>query len=102
MGVLGGGDDAFMRDSSGQLWGLVEKEIQQLLEQAEQVAKDVITSNAKVHEKLSALLESEEKVEGEKLKFLLSNIQVPLSLRQFVLEGSIQSSSENNSNTVNA
>ena len=56
--------------------GIVEKEVQSLLQGALQAARDVVETNRQLHEEISALLSREEKIEGEELQRLLGAIKV--------------------------
>lgn len=76
----------FGRDSS-KMSDLVEDEVKLLIDRALAVAMDVIRLNRNIHEGLSLALEKEERLEGENLQNWLSHIDIPTSLRQFVLDG---------------
>lgn len=70
---------------------LVENEVKITLDAALEVASDVISANRNIHEGLSNVLEKEERIEGETLKKWLSHIDIPPSLKNFVLDGVLPS-----------
>lgn len=63
---------------------IVEKEVRSLCSTALVVAIDVIKENKDLHAKMSALLEQDERLQGESLQDLLLQVQIPTSLREFV------------------
>lgn len=70
---------------------MVEEEVKCMLEGALTAAADVVTSNRNVHEGLSNNLEKEERVGGDDLRTWLSHIEIPSSLTEFVLNGTLPS-----------
>lgn len=84
----GGGDDyAFLRDGAGTMARLVEKEVKQLCDAALEVACDVIKANKKLHETMSYDLETKEKLESGEIAVALEALEVPQSVKDFVLRG---------------
>lgn len=69
---------------SGDTGAMVEKEVRSLCSTALAVAIDVIQENRDLHTKMSALLEQDERLQGESLQDLLLKVQIPSSLRDFV------------------
>ena len=68
---------------------LVDEDVKVLLNSALSVAADTITTNRNIHEGLSHVLVKQERIEGEPLQKWLSHIEIPSSLKSFVLEGTL-------------
>jgi len=63
---------------------IVEKEVRKMCSTALSVAIDVINLNKDLHSTASALLEQDERLQGESLQQLLKDVKIPDSLREFV------------------
>ncbi|PSC75856.1 ATP-dependent zinc metalloprotease FTSH 9, chloroplastic [Micractinium conductrix] len=85
--LASGGDDYSLKDSGSPVARAVEAEVKLMLESALAVARDVVTANRKLHDNLSAALTADERVEGAALQEWLSQVEVPASLKAFVLQG---------------
>lgn len=85
--LQGATQDGFFGKDNSRISDLVEEEVKILIDAALAVAMDVIRLNRNIHEGLSLALEKEERLEGENLQNWLSHIDIPTSLRQFVLDG---------------
>jgi hypothetical protein len=68
---------------------VVEGEVKRLVEGALAVARDTVTVNGKKHEGLSRELESVERLDAPRLQAWLGSVEIPRSLRDFVLQGSL-------------
>eukprot|EP00887_Chlorella_sp_A99_P001199 scaffold14.g1199.t1 len=69
--------------------GLVEREVRLLCEGALAVAREVVASNARVHEGMSTQLQAEERLDGPALQAWLEQAVVPDALKAFVLRGEV-------------
>ncbi|KAA6422718.1 MAG: ATP-dependent zinc metalloprotease FTSH chloroplastic-like [Trebouxia sp. A1-2] len=86
---MGGGDDGalMLRDSGGMISRQVERDVQDLVQQALSVAKSVVKANMTLHGAMSRKLESTERLDGRSLQDWLSSVTVPEDLRDFVQKG---------------
>ncbi|KAL4443397.1 hypothetical protein ABPG75_011134 [Micractinium tetrahymenae] len=86
--LISGGDDySLLKDSGSPVARAVEAEVKLLCEAALAVARDVVAANRQLHDSLSAELTREERVEGVALQEWLERVEVPQSLKNFVLNG---------------
>ncbi|KAL4429196.1 hypothetical protein ABPG77_010175 [Micractinium sp. CCAP 211/92] len=86
--LISGGDDySLLKDSGSPVARAVEGEVKLLCEAALAVARDVVAANRQLHDALSAELTREERVEGAVLQEWLERVEVPQSLKRFVLSG---------------
>lgn len=69
---------------SGATGNMVEEEVRALCSTALAVAIDVIQENKDLHATMSALLEQDERLQGDSLQNLLLKVTIPSSLRAFV------------------
>ena len=69
---------------SGDTGSIVEKEVRKMCSTALSVAIDVIKLNKELHSTASALLEQDERLQGDALQQLLKDVKIPDSLRDFV------------------
>lgn len=83
-GIDESGGAARWGKDQGDLVGLVQKEVQTLLQSALAVALSIIRANPTVLEGLGAYLEEKEKVEGEELQKWLKLVVAPTELALFV------------------
>jgi len=90
VGVLsGGGEGESLLQSQSSVSRVVDAEVKALIEGALCCALHVVAANQGLHEGLSGCLLSKERLEGQELTKWLEHIQVPDSLRLFVLEGKV-------------
>ncbi|KAG2446832.1 hypothetical protein HYH02_008392 [Chlamydomonas schloesseri] len=86
-GGADGGDGLGVLKDGGDMGRLVEREVRELVEGALTCAMDVIATNRRQHDGLSAELLKDERVEGDALAAWFGGVAVPDSLREFVHEG---------------
>lgn len=86
---MAGEDYSLLMDGGGEVGRNVELEVQRLCGAALSVAKEVISTNRRLHEELSEALEAEERLEGENLKGLLREVVVPRKMKEFIMTGKI-------------
>ena len=87
--AAGGEEYSLLMDGGGAVGLSVEREVRALLEAALEVARETVEANRGLHARLSAVLESEERLEGEVLRAGLAEAEVPPGLRAFVLRGEL-------------
>ena len=83
VGKLANPDYGMLVDS-GDTGSMVEREVRSLCSTALSVAIDVIKENRELHARMSAVLEQDERLQGESLQDLLLQVHIPSSLRDFV------------------